>query len=263
MVVKMKEFVIKLSKSNNLFFLLFVIFIAITEILVACGNILISVFIYLFVFISLLIIALYKYQESAYSLYLTLTLIPLIRIISVAIPMTGVPEALGYAAVSVPLFITGIMVAKMVGLTPNVMGFNLNQLRKQLLIALLGFPLGFIEFFIAKPNVKISTGTTGEIFIWVLNLIVCAGLLEEFLFRGILLNTILKFQNDKKAIYFISLLYAAMTISGKSFLNVIYAFLISLLFCRLFGWLKSILGLSLAHGLINITLYIICPHIFR
>jgi uncharacterized protein len=87
-------------------------------------------------------------------------------------------------------------------------------------------------------------------------------LLEEFIFRGILLNVVLKVLGDKNAVYFTSLLYAALNISGRSFLIVIYTFIISILFCRLFVWQKSILGLSLAHGLINITVYVICPLFF-
>jgi hypothetical protein len=209
-----------------------------------------------------LTIAHFKPQESVHSLYLALTLIPLIRIISVSIPLSGIPEVLGFVVVSVPLFIAGAMVAKMIGLSHTEVGFSFDRLHNQLLIALLGLPLGFVEFLIVKPVSINIAAASDEIFMWVIILIICVGFLEEFIFRGILFNVALKVLGDKKALYFTSLLYAALTISGQSFVIVIYAFLISILFCRLFVWRKSILGLSLAHGLINITVYVICPLFF-
>jgi len=70
----------------------------------------------------------FKYKEFAPSLYLALTLIPLIRIISVSIPLQGIPEVFGFVVVSVPLFIAGTKVAKMVGLTYAALGFSFERL---------------------------------------------------------------------------------------------------------------------------------------
>jgi membrane protease YdiL (CAAX protease family) len=225
-------------------------------------SISIGVIIYLTILISLLITALMKCQEPYYPLFPALTLIPLIRIISVSLPLTGLTEAFGIVVVSVPLFITGVMVAKIVSITPTAMGFKICILHKQLLIALSGLPLGFIKFYIIQPDIKNISIAPVEILMWVIALIICVGLLEEFLFRGILFNVANKFLGYNKAMYFTSLLYAALTISSKSLLNVIYAFFISILFCRIFIWKESIVGISLAHGIINITFYLICPLIF-
>jgi membrane protease YdiL (CAAX protease family) len=225
-------------------------------------SISIGVIIYLTILISLLITALMMCQEPYYPLFPALTLIPLIRIISVSLPLTGLTEAFGIVVVSVPLFITGVMVAKIVSITPTAMGFKICILHKQLLIALSGLPLGFIKFYIIQPDIKNISIAPVEILMWVIALIICVGLLEEFLFRGILFNVANKFLGYNKAMYFTSLLYAALTISSKSLLNVIYAFFISILFCRIFIWKESIVGISLAHGIINITFYLICPLIF-
>lgn len=201
-------------------------------------------------------------QETSHPLYTALILIPLIRIISVSLPMTDLPEVFGIVAVSIPLFITGIMVAKTIKLTPTEMGFGNYISYKQLLIALLGLPLGAVKFCMIQPDIKNISAAPLEIIMWVIAFIICVGLLEEFLFRGILFNVANKYLGNNKAMIFTSLLYAALTISSKSLLNVIYAFLISLLFCRIFIWKKFIIGLSLAHGLLNITYYLICPLVF-
>lgn len=225
-------------------------------------SISIGVIIYLTILISFLIAVLMKNREPYHPLYSALTLIPLIRIISVSLPLTGMPEFFGIVAISAPLFITGVMVAKIVGITPTVMGFRICTLPKQLLIALLGLPLGFIEFYIVQPDIKNVSAAPVEILMQVFALVICVGLLEEFLFRGIIFNVACKLLSNNKAMFFTSLLYAVLTISSKSLSSVIYAFLISILFCRIFIWKKSIVGISLAHGIINIIFYLICPLIF-
>jgi membrane protease YdiL (CAAX protease family) len=260
---KLKALFEKLVKANDFIYWLIVLFIVSAEIIFTFVSISIGAIIYLTILISLLIIALIKNQEPCHPLYSALILIPLIRIISVSLPMTGIPEVYGIVAVSVPLFITGVMVVKNVGITPTVMGFRICILPKQLLIALLGLPLGLIEFCIIRLDIKNISIAPEEIIMWVFALIICVGLLEEFIFRGILFNVADQLLGNNKAICFTSLLYAALTISSKSLLNVIYMFLISMLFCRIFIWKKSIIGISLAHGILNITCYLICPLIFH
>lgn len=258
----MKELFEKFLTAEYCIYPLFLLCMIAEEISAACGNSFVCVFICLIVLMSLIASAYFKYKESAFSLYSVLTLFPLIRIISVAIPMEGIPETFRFAAVGIPLFLTGFIVAKMTGLTPKEMGFCLDKPYRQLLIVLLGLPLGFIEFFIDRPAAPYAAGTPGELILRIIILIVCTGLLEECLFRGILFNTVLKLHGEKIALYFTCFLYTALLISGKSLWNAVFAFFVSLLFCRIFGRLKSLWGLSFAHGLINITFYIICPHIF-
>jgi uncharacterized protein len=251
----------KLVKVNDFIYWLIVFIIVSTEITFTFVSISIGVIIYLTILIILLITVLIKCQEPNHPLYSALALIPLIRIISVSLPLTGLPEVFAFFAISIPLFVTGVMVAKIVRLTPTAMGFRIYALHKQLLIALTGLPLGFIKFYIIKPDITNISVAPVEIFMWIIAFIFCVGLLEEFLFRGIIFKVANKFLSYNKAMCFTSLLYAALTISSKSLFNVIYAFLVSILFCRIFIWKESIVGISLAHGIINITFYLICPHI--
>lgn len=202
-----------------------------------------------------------NFQEHYHPLFATLTLIPLIRVISVSLPVTGISEAFGIFMNTVPLCITGVLVAKIVSLTPTAIGFRICKLHIQMLIALSGLPLGFIKFYIIQNDLKNISVASNNILMWTIALMIGVGLLEEFLFRGILFNVANKYLNYNKTMFFTSLLYAALTISSKSLLNVIYAFLVSILFCRIFIWKGSIVGISLAHGILNITFYLICPQI--
>jgi membrane protease YdiL (CAAX protease family) len=176
--------------------------------------------------------------------------------------LSGIPEVFEFIVVSIPLFIAGAIAAKMVGLTYTDLGFKFDRMHNKLLIGLLGILLGYVKFVIFQPgNKDISTAPEG-LLLWAFMLIFL-GFLEEFLFRGIIYIVLLRGLSQKEAVYITSFLYAALTISTKSFVNVIFAFLISIIFCRLYTRYKSLTGLYLAHGLMNITLYVICPLIFN
>ncbi len=260
-MIKFKKTTQGLVKSDIVIYLFLVLFTLVAEIYTVLGYLFVCVSINILVLIMFIFLTFRKYNDYAYSLYLAITLIPLIRIISLSIPLTNVPQFLVFAVVGIPLFIAGAIVAKLLGLTANAMGFKLVKLQNQLLFGLMGLPLGYIEFLVLKPSLNYNP-TPKETIVWAAVIILFTGLLEEFLYRGILYNVFSRLLGYKKAAYFTSILYAAMTVSGNSFLNTAYAFLLSVLFCRLFYELKSIWGLSFAHGLINVSLYIICPLCF-
>lgn len=256
----MKHIVV-ISK-DKLFCWIFAFLICTAEILLSFQNIYISFIIYLFIFLSSLIIASFKYPQPSYSLYLSLALIPLIRIISVSIPLSGMPGVFEFIVVSIPLFITGVIVAKMVGLTYTDLGFKFDSLHNKLLIGFLGILLGFVKYLLFRPG-KTDISTAPEGLLTLVIILIFLGFLEEFLFRGIIYIVLLRELSPKKAVYFTSFLYATLTISSKSFVNVIFAFLMSIILCRLFTRQKSLTGLYIVHGLMNITLYVIYPLIFN
>jgi len=144
--------------EDKLFFGIFAASVVTAEIILTFVNVFISFIIYLFIFISLLIIASSKYRQSANSLYLLIALIPLIRIVSVSTPLSGIRSGFEFVVVSIPLFITGAIIAKMVGLTYTDLGFRFDRLHNKLLIGLLGIPLGFVQSLISQPGkINIST----------------------------------------------------------------------------------------------------------
>ncbi|MCG8401330.1 MAG: CPBP family intramembrane metalloprotease [Firmicutes bacterium] len=145
---------------------------------------------------------------------------------------------------------------------PAYVGLNLNNLPMQFVIALLGFPLGFIEYHILKPQPLVSSFNMPEILLWFLVLLIFTGLLEELIFRGIMYRAAFKAVGAGFALFYVSFIFAALHITHLSFWDVIFVFLVALLFTRIFVWQKSIVGLTVAHGLTNTTLYIICPLVF-
>jgi membrane protease YdiL (CAAX protease family) len=240
----------------------FIFATAAAELIFTYINITIGVILYLLLFFSLLIGTSFQQNVSAY-LNLALSQIPLMRITSVSIPLTGIPEIVRMTSVSVPLLLAGIFCAKASGLTSVEIRFGFRILRWQFLTTFLGLPLGFAGFFLIRPDRIVAAKRPEELIMWFLVFMLCTGFLEEFIFRGVLLGSALKLFGKQKAIFFASLLYAVLTISGQSLLNSAFAFFVSVLFCKLFIRQQSLLEISFAHGLMNCMIYIICPMIFN
>lgn len=247
--------------KDKLYCWVFSILVLTAELSLVFQNIYTSFMIYLFIFISSLVIASLKYQQPAYSLYVSLALIPLIRTVSISIPLSGIPKAFEHIAVSIPLFLAGAIIARIADFTYTDLGLRFDQLQSKLLTGLLGILLGFLRFLIIQPGKADVPAAPEGLLMWIL-ILIFLGFLEEFIYRGIIYNAFLKVLSQKKAVYFTSFLYAALTISTKSFVNVLIAFLVSIIFCGLYTRQKSLTGLYIAHGLMNLTLYFICPLIF-
>ena len=115
---------------------------------------------------------------------------PLIRVLSLCIPLMHFENILRFAIVSIPLFIaifTCIHIlhidGKSVGLTPP----RSMMLRLEGAIVVSAIPLGWMEYQLLKPALMVAAGTS-----WIvpaLIFIVCTGFLEELLFRGLLQHT--------------------------------------------------------------------------
>jgi membrane protease YdiL (CAAX protease family) len=76
------------------------------------------------------------------------------------------------------------------------------------------------------------------------------------IFRGVLLRAAGDYMGVIGGSLYVSCLFAALQISQLLFLGVIYAFLVSLFFCWIVRRTGSIWGVTIAHGLMNMLLYL-------
>lgn len=185
-------------KNDILMCMIFAAFTIFAEVLIIYGNIPVSFVVNLLFLISLILMTYFKYLDNSYALYLSLTIIPLIRIISIAIPVNDIPEPYKILAISIPMLFIGITIADILDLKSAAIGFYFTKIHKQLLVILIGLPLGFIGYLINKPFIKNAAVTPAEIILKTVVFLLCTGLIEEFLFRGILLNVILNLQGEKR-----------------------------------------------------------------
>jgi len=209
-------------------------------------------------------------REAAARFYLTLTLAPLIRILSLSLPLAIFPIMYWYAVVSLPLLVGAAVVAALNGYGRKDLGLTLGLGRRlnrrsalvQLLIALAGLPLGLAEYFILRPQPLAAAPDPAVIWLPALILLVCTGFTEEFIFRGIMQKAAADFLGWRTALVLVSLIFAALHVTHLSALDVFFVFAVAALFATAVHRTGSLFGVTLAHGLTNITMYLIWPFVF-
>src|SRR4051812_30904851 len=114
-----------------------------------------------------------------------LALIPLLRMLSLIMPVKYVPPIYWYVLIGIPLLVAIIQTARLLDLTPAQLGLRLRAWPLQLGIVLSGVPLSLLAFLILQQGRAPAIPLDGSA-IGVVILIVFTGFVEEFMFRGLL-----------------------------------------------------------------------------
>ena len=204
-------------------------------------------------------------QQGPFRRYLViLALAPLIRLLSLSLPlaMFDIPTMYRYMIVGIPLLMAIYFSARSVGLTANRLYFTWKGWPFQLLFGLVGLILGTTEYFILLPQALVPSTGWFDISMGVFILFVFTGFLEELIFRSLLQVTGVQLFG-RTALWIISILFGILHIGYYSIFDVVFATTVGLLFGYFALKTRSLLGVSLAHGITNVTLYIILPLVMR
>jgi membrane protease YdiL (CAAX protease family) len=197
-------------------------------------------------------------SQAHRAMLLALTLAPLVRIVSLAMPLGKFPQFSWYLIVSLPLFTAAAVIARLANLGRRDLGLVVDLAPAQWLIMSAGIPLGAIEYVILRPQPLIAGLAVPSFWLPALILVVSTGFLEELIFRGLLQHVALRAFGGAGIVY-VSALFAALHIGHRSALDVGFVLLVALLFADARRRTGSLLGVTIAHGLTNSLLFLICP----
>jgi hypothetical protein len=199
-----------------------------------------------------------RYRQLVFSL----ALVPLVRIISLGMPLVDIPQIWWYPIIYVPLLAAAIVVMRILGQRAREVGLNFGSLPVQLAVALSGLLFGVAEYLILAPQPMIAELTWQEVWLPALIFLMCTGFVEEFIFRGVLQRTAVVVFGSWWGIIYVSLLFAVLHVGFLSLIDVVFVFIVALFF----GWVVkktgSLFGVTLAHGITNILLYLVVPFFF-
>jgi membrane protease YdiL (CAAX protease family) len=196
------------------------------------------------------------------NLILGLILVPLIRIMSLVIPLIQLPEILWYPLIYIPLLSAAIIAMRTIEIKPRQIGITKSELPTQIAFGLfLGFMIGLLEYAILQTKPMVVNFTIGEIIAPAAILLVTTGLVEELIFRGILQYLAISAMGSIMGIIYVSLIFAVLHAGFHSITDVAFVFLISLVFAIMVQTTRSIIGVIIAHGTANIVLFLVAPFI--
>lgn len=192
-------------------------------------------------------------------LFLTLAFAPLIRMVSLSIPLQNLPQVYWYMLIGIPLFIAAFLMMRYADFSLQEVGLTLKRWPSQLLIGLLGIGLGYLEYLILRPQPLVSELTLTALWLPALILLIFTGLLEEYIFRGLMQRAFIPLFGTVAGVLYVSLIFSVLHFGYKSALDAIFVFWAAVIFSAITLYTGSILGVTLAHGLTNITLFLVFP----
>jgi membrane protease YdiL (CAAX protease family) len=195
-------------------------------------------------------------------LYWALTLAPVVRIGSLSLPLGHLSLMWWYPLIGVPLLTAAFVTAHKLGYTHRHLGLTLNleQLPSQLVLVPVGFLLGIAEYLIFRPAPLAEAFTFADIWLPALILLVFTGFEEELIFRGLMQRAALR-SLGRWGLVYVNAVFGVLHIGYLSVLDVMFVFLVGMLFSVFVLRTKTLFGVTIAHGAVNISLFLILPYV--
>jgi membrane protease YdiL (CAAX protease family) len=190
-----------------------------------------------------------------------LALAPLLRLLSLTMPIRHLSQIYWYALVGTPLLIAAALTARLLDLSKTCLGLRTWSWRPQILIASSGLPLSMAAFLLLRPEAPIARLDWREMAIGSLILIVFTGFTEEILFRG-MLQQVANEALGQAGILCSSILFAVMYIGSLSLSYVLFIGLVGLFFGWCVNQTGSIWGVVLAHSMLSIGMMLVWPFLW-
>jgi membrane protease YdiL (CAAX protease family) len=230
------------------------------ELLTSLASVQIGMLAHALLLVGLTIYAALGSETAERRLALGLSLAPLIRLLSLALPLAELPRLAWYPIVAVPLLFATFVIIHQLRMKRADLGLKPGNLLLQLMFVGGGFGLGAAEYLILAPAPLLASFSWASLLFAGLLLAISTGFTEELIFRGVL-QSLAAPALGRWAILYVSLLFAALHIGYLSVFDVVFVFAVGLAFALMVRWSGSILGVTLAHGMTNICLFLIMPYV--
>lgn len=201
-----------------------------------------------------------KADPGASQLLLALILAPLIRILSLSMPVAEFSYLAWFSIISIPVYITIFACLYLQRLEPRDIGLALpaaKHLPLEFGVIVIAAPVGVLEYYILQPGLLVEPRLKALI-VPVLIMMVCTGFLEELAFRGLMQYHATRTMGFA-GILLISALFGLLHIGNLTLYDVLLAGSIGFIFALVVQKTGSVYGVSVSHGIINTTLFLIAP----
>lgn len=197
-------------------------------------------------------------------LCLSLTVVPVVRIVSDAVLPMELPNVWYFVVADGILFISGITITRVCGYSLKNIGISIGKHFWIIpFIILSGWLVGWFESQITSRAPLINRLTFADVWFTAGVLIICTGFVEEFIFRGILLNSSVDALTQRWGILFSTVVWGLLTATWLSWEQVLVISCTGVLWGAIRHYCQSIIPLSLAHGLANFMLFVVFPNLHK
>ncbi len=243
-------------------FTAYILFIVVAEVMTSFVDPGSGLILHSLILITLLAQFSWKHGENPSSgLYLTLSLAPLIRIISLSIPLAYFPRYLWFIVVNVPVLVATVAMMRVQDISFKDAGVVFSKPLEVAVIALTGIPLGFIDHYILKPAPLAPGLSFWNLVILATGLGLSNGFVEELVFRGLLQKNAVDAFGERIGLVGVAAIFAALHIGWLSLPDMVFVFSVGLFYGFVTLQTGNITGVTLSHGLTNVVLFLVAPAI--
>ena len=193
-------------------------------------------------------------------LLIALIIAPLIRILSLSMPVAQFSYIAWFSIISIPVYITIFTCVYLQRIKPQDIALALPKLKHlplEFVAILFAFPFGILEYYVLKPGILVEPRLEALI-VPVLIMVVCTGFLEELAFRGLMQYHATRTMGFA-GIIFISVLFGSLHIGNLTLFDVLLAGSVGFIYSLVVQKTGSLYGVSISHGIINTILFLIAP----
>jgi len=122
-----------------------------------------------------------------------------------------------------------------------------------------GFALGWGEYNVIHPQLLTPGANIKDVLILILTMIFFVGIVEEFIFRSALQTVLEERLGSITGLLLASVIFGFMHSGYQMPLELLYVSFAGVVFGLLFWLTKSLPVISLAHGVTNISLFLVVP----
>lgn len=230
--------------------------IAVAELLIFFGHLSMAVAIHAINLILLVLSAAYIENE----VYPVLMLLPLFRLLNLAMPVFFNLTLYSFPFVYTPMFLPMYLIIKNKSLSHEKLGLTLHGTHYYALFGIaIGMLLGWGEYTVLRPQVLTqSVGIVGLLELSVV-MIFFVGFVEEFVFRSALQTVAIARLGQMRGVLFTSFLFGFMHGGYHLTAEIMFTFCAGLVFGIMFLKTASLPLIALAHGVTNVSLFLIVP----
>jgi uncharacterized protein len=248
--------------STPVIFVVYLLLVTLGEFLVTYTDARLGLLVHILL-LSIIVIHTSLVRENAHqTLLLAMVFVPLIRLMSLSLPLEHFEQIYWYLIVSLPIFAIMPSLLKQLGYSWQKVGIVWTSPKIQILTVFSGLILGYVEYFILRPKPFVEDLNLAKLFIPALILFFCTGLFEELIFRGILQQASEKALGKWGALLFSALIFTVLHIGYQSTTDLLFVFAAGAFWGLVFLQTRSIIGTTIAHGITNIMLFLLVPFLF-
>ncbi|NYT01744.1 MAG: CPBP family intramembrane metalloprotease [Methanosarcinales archaeon] len=233
-----------------------IILVCVAELLLFAGHLKAAVSVHALVLVLLALLFAYHGDRS----YQALMLLPLFRLLNIAMPVFFSLTLYSYALIYAPMLVSLAVILRYGIFTAQEVGLSLRGLVHYLpLGAALGLLLGWMEYQVIRPEMLTPDSSLKSLVLLSVVMIIFVGLVEEFVFRSAL-QTVLEIRwGTPLGLLISSALFAVMHSGYHMALELLFVFFAGMTFGLLFLWTRSLPTIAISHGVTNVSLFMIAP----